>query len=322
MPVAVHSTWQLHAVVFAPNDRAPNGYLFIVQRGLLALQGRVLSKGKVFGEDVVVQKEALRSTAKARALNYVSAYYISQTELFLLAQGFAATYRIIRRFASWMALRRQIVLLARLARIHKDDRTGQKSPSMPKIPSLLATLKFEVELETRGIDVSSYGTETAPATAVELTNGGSLAGYANNMALQFDVVNNRIVELQDELRRQSESAAKQAAEQAAQHAALAASIGESLEQMRACSAAVQSSPHAPLALNGTHTNGRLASLGRGANDEDRAQDGERGFSKGIPEHEPHRRRHRRSAARKTKEPAHAVSGSTQLDLIDHIVYSA
>ena len=49
---------------------------------------------------------------------------------------------------------------------------------------------------------------------------------------------------------QSESAAKQAAEQAAQHAALAASIGESLEQMRACSAAV---PHrTPRAQWNTH----------------------------------------------------------------------
>ena len=63
---------QLHAVVFSPSDYAPTGYLFIVQRGLMVFRGKVLTKGKVWGEDLVLHSEDLRSTSRARAMNYVA----------------------------------------------------------------------------------------------------------------------------------------------------------------------------------------------------------------------------------------------------------
>lgn len=40
----------LHAVVFAPGDVPPRGYMYIVQRGIAAFRGRVLTKGKVWGD--------------------------------------------------------------------------------------------------------------------------------------------------------------------------------------------------------------------------------------------------------------------------------
>ena len=61
---------QMHAVVFSPSDIAPPGYMFIIQRGVALYQGKVMTKGKVFGEDMILQDESLRSKAAARAMTW------------------------------------------------------------------------------------------------------------------------------------------------------------------------------------------------------------------------------------------------------------
>ena len=61
----------LHAIVFAPADIAPRGYMYIVQRGIALYNGKVLTKGGTWGDDMILQSEALRLRATARAMNYL-----------------------------------------------------------------------------------------------------------------------------------------------------------------------------------------------------------------------------------------------------------
>ena len=60
---------QLHAVVFSPSDLAPLGFLYVVQRGVAIYKGKIVTKGQVWGVDIVLHSESLRSAASARALN-------------------------------------------------------------------------------------------------------------------------------------------------------------------------------------------------------------------------------------------------------------
>eukprot|EP00966_Prymnesium_polylepis_P108505 2512047-Prymnesium_polylepis.1 len=48
-------------------------------------------------------------------MNYLEAYYIARDELVALAKRHPGTFKRIRQHAIWMALRRQIIFLAKQA---------------------------------------------------------------------------------------------------------------------------------------------------------------------------------------------------------------
>jgi len=122
----------LHAMVFAPGDMAPRGYLYIVQKGIALYRARLIIKGRVWGEDMVVANPRLRHPALARAMNYLAVNYINRTELLAVAEKYPHILWKIRRGAAFMALRREIVLRARFMT------SGGSSPS-----SQLQTLAAE-----------------------------------------------------------------------------------------------------------------------------------------------------------------------------------
>ena len=121
----------LHAVVFSPSDVAPTGYLFIVQRGIIMYKGKILTKGKIWGEDMVLSLDEYRSKSPARAMNYVAAYYITRTELFMLAEKYPETLKGIRKYAAKLALAREIMILARAVRAKHQGKHGEGAPLMP-----------------------------------------------------------------------------------------------------------------------------------------------------------------------------------------------
>lgn len=112
----IELSMELHPVVFAPSDVAPRGYMYIVQRGIALYNAKVLTKGKVWGDDVILHTESLRVRATARAMHYLEAYFISRDELVSLAERHPETGRQIRYHAVWMALRREMIALAGIVR--------------------------------------------------------------------------------------------------------------------------------------------------------------------------------------------------------------
>ena len=206
-------------------DYAPLGYLFIVQRGLMVFQGKVLTKGKVWGEDVVLQSEQLKSPAQARAMNYVAAYYISRTELLMVANRYPATAKKIRRFAIWLAFMREVVSLARLKKQHEEKSKGQGGGRL--LETLLEVYEFKLQLSAVGSDIAVLE-NMQEKKKDDVTEGGRLAGYANDVGVQFEIVNTRINELQEELKQQAEVAAAMHQKQVE----AAAKQAESMERMR------------------------------------------------------------------------------------------
>ena len=57
--------------------------------------------------------------ASAKAMNFLEVYYITRDELMSLAERYPATYAKIRRFAVFMALKREIIRLA-TAKLEQD----------------------------------------------------------------------------------------------------------------------------------------------------------------------------------------------------------
>ena len=92
------------------------GNLYIVQRGIAAYRGRVLTKGKVWGDEMIMESTHLHPRATARAVNYVEAFFVSRDEIIALCKRHPDTKKTIRKHASWMALRLQMVALAKAAK--------------------------------------------------------------------------------------------------------------------------------------------------------------------------------------------------------------
>jgi CRP-like cAMP-binding protein len=122
----------LTAAVFAPSELCPNGYMYISHRGIALYGGRVLTSGKVWGEDMILSSPALRSKYAARCMTYVEVYVISRDELLDLAKQFPATLRIVRRSSFRLAFRREMIRRAQenLNAVRKFDPTSATSPTM------------------------------------------------------------------------------------------------------------------------------------------------------------------------------------------------
>ena len=104
---------RLHAMVFAPSDATPTGYLYVIHRGIALYRAKVLSKGKVWGEDVIMRDQELWNTSVARAMNYLEVYFITRAELLDLSENYPETNKQIRRCAARLALTRCLPKMAR-----------------------------------------------------------------------------------------------------------------------------------------------------------------------------------------------------------------
>ena len=62
---------EIEPLVFAPGEMAPIGPLYIVNRGLAMYGGVIYSRGKYWGEDVILTTEELRLKYCALAMNFL-----------------------------------------------------------------------------------------------------------------------------------------------------------------------------------------------------------------------------------------------------------
>ena len=89
----------LSPMVFAPGELTASGWLYIVHRGIALYGGKILTAGKVWGEDMILAESTLRRKWCARAMNYLEAYLLSREDLIATAESFPETYKSIRRAA-------------------------------------------------------------------------------------------------------------------------------------------------------------------------------------------------------------------------------
>lgn len=112
-PFLVQLALTLQARVYAPNEMVARDSLYIIHRGVLLYGGRVLTAGKVWGEDVILQSEHLRTKAIGKAMNYLELFQIGRDELLELAMFYPDTFKVLRRKQILLALRRQLIVTAR-----------------------------------------------------------------------------------------------------------------------------------------------------------------------------------------------------------------
>ena len=136
----------LRPMVFSPADPAPPGFLYIIHRGVAVYQHKIINAGGCWGEDMILMSEHLKSRYSARALSYLEVYYATREELLSLAERFPPSHRRIRRYAVFLALRREIIKRARFVHnIHERELCGNRATTSATLDQKLkqATLVEE-----------------------------------------------------------------------------------------------------------------------------------------------------------------------------------
>jgi len=103
----------LRPLLFCPAEAIPPGLLYIVHRGIALCGGKMKAFGKAWGEDVILANPRLRHTYAARAMHYVELYSCTREDLLGISYRYPKENYRIRKFAIYMALRREIVRLAK-----------------------------------------------------------------------------------------------------------------------------------------------------------------------------------------------------------------
>jgi len=159
----------LHPMLFAPGELAPLGNLYIVHLGIALYGGRMLMKGKVWGEDVILTSTHLQRKWCARAMNYLEVFYCSRADLHTVALGYPADHKRIRVAAFFLALRREVVRLAQVERMKQNKARIQSYHGNFKVQKTLvdasddSTTQDMSTLHTHLLAVKRGETHAAPA---------------------------------------------------------------------------------------------------------------------------------------------------------------
>jgi len=115
----------LQPAVFAPGELCPHGQMYIIHRGIALYGGKVLTSGKVWGEDIILSSPHLRSKYAARCMTYVEVYLISRDDLIAIAIKHPATLKQVRRSAFRLGFRREMIRKATESLKRKASARGE-----------------------------------------------------------------------------------------------------------------------------------------------------------------------------------------------------
>lgn len=129
--VAVH----LVPAVYAPKELVHGDEFSIVVRGVAAKEGKILTQGDTWGDDIILASSEFRRATPARALTYLEVKSMSQEDLATVLDAFPEEALRIRKIANRLLLRRAFIREAqRRKTLRKEEarlRLGRRPPRSP-----------------------------------------------------------------------------------------------------------------------------------------------------------------------------------------------
>jgi len=105
-------------VTYPPKERIVGANsMNVLKKGVAAMNGRLLRKWEVWGDDMVVQSMELREKKVALSLSYIQIMQLSRSDLYLILESFPSISKCVKRVAVWRATMKMVVLLARQSNV-------------------------------------------------------------------------------------------------------------------------------------------------------------------------------------------------------------
>jgi len=120
----------LHGTVYEPSEKiAWDDQLFCVSRGVASQKGKIRTAGTFWGEDFILECEAMKEKYMGHAMTFVEILVITRTDFFLLLDdGFTNEATMVRKSVVKMAVNRGVMAAAKLIR---DKRALEETGSYP-----------------------------------------------------------------------------------------------------------------------------------------------------------------------------------------------
>lgn len=112
-PVKVRLAMGMEPKVLAPGEVAPQRVLYVVERGKVMFNGRILSRGMAWGDEIILSDKRYFLNCFARAIAYSDVTQLTQLTLESIVSAYPTSRLALRRMTVRLALRRHIVMLAR-----------------------------------------------------------------------------------------------------------------------------------------------------------------------------------------------------------------
>ena len=109
--------------------------------------GKVLTSGKVWGEDMILSTIHLRSKYAARCMTYVEVYMMGRDDLIQLAMRHPATLKLIRRSAFRLGFRREMIRRATDSIKKRNEELGIKAAESAADKMLVAVSSRKLDEE-------------------------------------------------------------------------------------------------------------------------------------------------------------------------------
>ena len=170
----------LRPLVFAPSEIIFGNQLYILHHGVAVYGGKVIGSGGVWGEDMLIWQESLRSRHFAKALHYVEVFSLERNQLFDVSEHFPASRRMIRRYIAMLAFRRMVVVIAKKELAMRQELglgSAQRSPFLQQYFAMLQQAELEAGGEAnRALKQLGAAGSDADGSTASLPNGCSSVG--------------------------------------------------------------------------------------------------------------------------------------------------
>ena len=215
-PVNVKLAMAMEPKVLAPGEVAPNRHLYLITRGKIIFGGRVLSRGMVWGDDVILRSDNNALPTLARALTYADVNVLSRDSLVEVVSAYPISAKALRRHTIFLALRRSVVRSANERKVIHVSKTGQVSVTGDFVARVNdAASNALTEDQKRSMDVAlslarngaeedgdggagkSTGSSTVNGMSIELAE--TLAAIREDLRLLREEVKSEVGELRSEL---------------------------------------------------------------------------------------------------------------------------
>ena len=120
----VQLAMSMHEIVLAPGELAPKRHLYVVKWGVVLYGGKVLTSGKLWGDDMILSDERYVLPHVARMMTYVGGMSMSREQLLSVVANYPKSMAQIRRSAVLLALGRHLINAMREHKLEKARKNG------------------------------------------------------------------------------------------------------------------------------------------------------------------------------------------------------
>lgn len=105
----------LSGTVYEPHENIPwDNQLFCVSQGVASRKGKIRTAGTFWGEDFILECDAMKEKHDGHALTFVEVLVLTRTDFFHLLEGFTDEAAMVRKAVVKMAVKRGILAGAKL----------------------------------------------------------------------------------------------------------------------------------------------------------------------------------------------------------------